>query len=119
MGDTFLNRKNSRPPAWKRQLTIGGRAVFSQQVGLLWDVLEIGEETTDLEFVVKVYNVIPANPVYAHYSGSLTTPPCTEVSENREGYIFVVTSGLGCCGSVSVEVRFHLFERLFVNLVHV
>lgn len=82
--------------------------MFSQQVENLWEVLRIGEDTTDLEFVVKVYNLMPANPVYVHYSGSLTTPPCTEVGENREGYIFVLTSGV--LRHVSVEVGFLLLN---------
>lgn len=44
----------------------------------LWDVLEIGEPSTDEMFETRVYGLIPPNPVFSHYMGSLTTPPCTE-----------------------------------------
>ncbi|CAN0405749.1 unnamed protein product, partial [Laminaria digitata] len=44
----------------------------------LWDVLDIGETTTDEVFATRIYDVLPANPVFSHYIGSLTTPPCTE-----------------------------------------
>lgn len=42
-------------------------------------MLDIGEPTTDEVFATRVYDLLPANPVFSHYMGSLTTPPCTEV----------------------------------------
>ena len=53
------------------------------QIQHLWDVLDIGKSTTDKVFATRVYDVLPSNPVFSHYSGSLTTPPCTEVSKGR------------------------------------
>ena len=42
-------------------------------------MLDIGETTTDEIFAARVYDVLPSNPVFSHYIGSLTTSPCTEV----------------------------------------
>lgn len=42
-------------------------------------MLDIGEPTTKEVFTTRVYDVMPSNPVFSHYMGSLTTPPCTEV----------------------------------------
>lgn len=50
-----------------------------EQIQHLWNVLEIGETTTDEVFATRIYDVLPSNPVFSHYIGSLTTPPCTEV----------------------------------------
>lgn len=58
---------------------------MQEQLQSLWDVLQIGEETTDESVVTRVYEMFPANPVFSHYMGSLTTPPCTEVSHVVEG----------------------------------
>lgn len=44
----------------------------------LWDVLDIGETTTKEVFTTRIYDIMPSNPVFSHYMGSLTTPPCTE-----------------------------------------
>ncbi|CAM9170206.1 unnamed protein product, partial [Laminaria digitata] len=44
----------------------------------LWDVLDSGASSTGKVDPVKPYNLLPANPAYSHYVGSLTTPPCTE-----------------------------------------
>lgn len=52
---------------------------MQEQIQNLWDVLDIGTATTEEVFETKVYDLLPANPAYSHYMGSLTTPPCTEV----------------------------------------
>lgn len=66
----------------------------------LWDVLDIGEHTTDEVFATRIYDVLPANPVFSHYIGSLTTPPCTEVRGARtKGQLWCVL------GFWSVRVR--------------
>eukprot|EP00904_Undaria_pinnatifida_P010044 jgi/Undpi1/616/HiC_scaffold_10.g04080.m1 len=44
----------------------------------LWDVLDIGTTSTKNSFITRVYDVMPSNPVFSHYMGSLTTPPCTQ-----------------------------------------
>ena len=49
------------------------------QLQSLWDILSIGEPSTDESVETRVYDLIPPNPVFSHYLGSLTTPPCTEV----------------------------------------
>ncbi|CAN0177987.1 unnamed protein product, partial [Ascophyllum nodosum] len=45
----------------------------------LWDVLDSGAASTTASFVTRIYDLIPPNKVFSHYTGSLTTPPCTEV----------------------------------------
>ncbi|CAN0142143.1 unnamed protein product [Ascophyllum nodosum] len=44
----------------------------------LWDVLDSGEDSTNASFETRIYDLIPPNKVFSHYTGSLTTPPCTE-----------------------------------------
>ncbi|CAN0439834.1 unnamed protein product, partial [Ascophyllum nodosum] len=43
----------------------------------LWDVLDIGVASTTASFETRIYDLIPPNKVFSHYTGSLTTPPCT------------------------------------------
>ena len=50
------------------------------QLQHLWDALDIGHNTTDEVFVTRIYDMMPSNPAFSHYNGSLTTPPCTEVT---------------------------------------
>ena len=68
-----------------QMLTLPLRNSFraGEQIQHLWDVLDIGETTTDEVFATRVYDVLPSNPVFSHYMGSLTTPPCTEVRKGR------------------------------------
>lgn len=56
-------------------------ATLGKQIEHLWDALNIGEATTDEVFATRIYDLLPSNPVFSHYMGSLTTPPCTEVRE--------------------------------------
>ena len=49
------------------------------QIQPLWDVLDIGVASTTASFETRIYDLIPPNKVFSHYTGSLTTPPCTEV----------------------------------------
>ncbi|CAM9336410.1 unnamed protein product [Scytosiphon promiscuus] len=44
----------------------------------LWDVLGMGQNVTDMAFDSSAYSLLPANPTFATFSGSLTTPPCSE-----------------------------------------
>ncbi|CAM9471470.1 unnamed protein product, partial [Ascophyllum nodosum] len=44
----------------------------------LWDVLDMGQSTTTEPFETRVYDLMPPNPVFSNYNGSLTTPPCSE-----------------------------------------
>lgn len=48
----------------------------------LWNILDLGDEESDpnAEWEVSPYDLLPSGPEYSHYMGSLTTPPCTEVS---------------------------------------
>ncbi|CAM9807179.1 unnamed protein product, partial [Pylaiella littoralis] len=53
---------------------------YGNNVGLerLWNVLELGGNSTTETFNMAVYDVLPDDPSYSHYMGSLTTPPCTQ-----------------------------------------
>lgn len=42
-------------------------------------ILGAGDTTTTESFTTAVYDILPANPNFTHFHGSLTTPPCTEV----------------------------------------
>ncbi|CAM9725715.1 unnamed protein product, partial [Hapterophycus canaliculatus] len=39
----------------------------------VWDVLGMGQNVTDTAFESSVYSLLPANPTFATFSGSLTT----------------------------------------------
>ncbi|CAM9336333.1 unnamed protein product [Scytosiphon promiscuus] len=44
----------------------------------LWDVLGMGVNATSADFSSAVYDILPGNPTFTTFSGSLTTPPCSE-----------------------------------------
>eukprot|EP00904_Undaria_pinnatifida_P001017 jgi/Undpi1/10916/HiC_scaffold_3.g01442.m1 len=44
----------------------------------LWEVLDAGATTTNGTRPMKAYDLLPSSEEYSHYTGSLTTPPCTE-----------------------------------------
>ncbi|CAM9836357.1 unnamed protein product, partial [Hapterophycus canaliculatus] len=44
----------------------------------LWEILGLGVDATDAEFSSAVYDILPGNPTFTTFSGSLTTPPCSE-----------------------------------------
>ncbi|CAM9634074.1 unnamed protein product, partial [Sphacelaria rigidula] len=51
----------------------------NEEIENLWSVLNVGDRnTTEEAFASDVYAMLPATPSYAHYTGSLTTPPCSE-----------------------------------------
>lgn len=62
---------------------------LEKQIDNLWNAvgaLGVGETTTTDVFTTAVYDLLPANPTFTHYMGSLTTPPCTQVSSrDRDG----------------------------------
>ncbi|CAN0071650.1 unnamed protein product, partial [Laminaria digitata] len=74
----------------------------------LWDVLDIGKPTTDEVFVTRVYDIMPSNPVFSHYMGSLTTPPCTE------GVKWIVMSDPVTMGKMQLD-EFRTSVALFDN----
>ncbi|CAN0211686.1 unnamed protein product, partial [Scytosiphon promiscuus] len=44
----------------------------------LWQVLGMGHNVTDTPFETSIYGLLPASPTFSTFSGSLTTPPCSE-----------------------------------------
>ena len=83
------------------------------QLQPLWDVLDTGAASTTASFVTRIYDLIPPNKVFSHYTGSLTTPPCTEVRAvasvvrkqemtiGRASLFVSVSGGLFCCTALS------------------
>lgn len=54
--------------------------LLSEQVQNSFEVLARGDTTTTGMFTIPPYEILPQSPSYTHYMGSLTTPPCSEVS---------------------------------------
>ncbi|CAM9471667.1 unnamed protein product [Ascophyllum nodosum] len=72
----------------------------------LWDVLDMGQSTTTESFETRVYDLMPPNPVFSNYNGSLTTPPCSE------GVTWIVMNEPAIIGQMQLD-EYRTFIALF------
>lgn len=41
--------------------------------------MDLNQDVAEEEFMAAAYSLLPSTPSFTTYSGSLTTPPCSEV----------------------------------------
>ncbi|CAM9298909.1 unnamed protein product [Ectocarpus sp. 8 AP-2014] len=53
---------------------------YGQNVELepMWNVMDLNQDAAEEEFMAGAYSLLPSTPSFTTYSGSLTTPPCSE-----------------------------------------